>query len=279
MPTRDARDSSEATLPPPEELERESTKLNTAVKALIALALAKQLASPSVPQGPDVDVLGKAAVVTALVFLMASRKYNVDLDVVYGPVGRAAHTQTLADTASKWSRDHSSTLGFLVPTVKKRRAWEEAAAQSLTTSVMSQMLSDIADEMNTNVRPGRRVKKVWMTRGDHRVRHSHVRLHGSSHHLRTPFRAWPVTGQKMMYPGDKSAPLSETINCRCFMWLTRGTAQQIQQSVVENRPMPAVLASLGALESSIDELFPMNSGARVFYTERLKERAGITEQQ
>lgn len=275
---QDAQSGLDKPLPTQEEIERESSKLSTAVKALIALALAKQLASPNVPQGPDVDVLDKAAIVTAMVFLLAKRKYDVDFDVLYGPSGRSLYTQRLADTASRWSRDHAAALQFQVPTMKKRRSWEEAASQSLSTSLMSQAMSDVADQLNQNVRPRQRIKKVWVTRGDHRVRHTHRRLHGESHHLRTPFRVWPITGQKMMYPGDNSAPLSETINCRCYLWLTKGTANQIQQIVASAEPDDHSAVTLDLSGLTVDELFPNSDGARALYREQMQYRIGNTVQ-
>ena len=57
------------------------------------------------------------------------------------------------------------------------------------------------------------IRRVWQSAGDIRVRHTHAILHGKSAGLREPFRS--ASGAMLMFPGDPSAPPSETINCRC----------------------------------------------------------------
>lgn len=57
------------------------------------------------------------------------------------------------------------------------------------------------------------IRRVWQSAGDSRVRHTHAILHGKSAGLREPFRS--ASGAMLMFPGDPSAPPSETINCRC----------------------------------------------------------------
>lgn len=58
--------------------------------------------------------------------------------------------------------------------------------------------------------------KKWVTRGDSRVRHSHQALDGQTIPLTQQFTI-PNSGIAIRYPGDMTAPLSETINCRCSM--------------------------------------------------------------
>lgn len=59
--------------------------------------------------------------------------------------------------------------------------------------------------------------KVWISRGDPKVRSMHRKLHGRSEELAQPFWKWP-TGQTLSYPGDRAAPLDATAGCRCFLW-------------------------------------------------------------
>lgn len=60
------------------------------------------------------------------------------------------------------------------------------------------------------------VKKVWDSAGDSRVRPSHKALDGQTVEMDEPFVS-PVTGGRMMQPGDTSLGASgaETIGCRC----------------------------------------------------------------
>ena len=63
--------------------------------------------------------------------------------------------------------------------------------------------------------------KMWVTRRDERVRHTHNAADGQVVPLDQPFL---VGGYGMMHPGDRNAPASETINCRC---ITVGTDRPI----------------------------------------------------
>jgi hypothetical protein len=60
------------------------------------------------------------------------------------------------------------------------------------------------------------VKREWDSAGDSRVRWSHRRLNGQKVGLDEAFVS-PVTGAKMMHPGDISlgAPAREVVACRC----------------------------------------------------------------
>lgn len=59
------------------------------------------------------------------------------------------------------------------------------------------------------------IRRKWDSAGDMRVRHSHALLDGKTAGLREPFRS--PSGALLMFPGDPSAPPSETINCRCSL--------------------------------------------------------------
>lgn len=60
------------------------------------------------------------------------------------------------------------------------------------------------------------VTRIWDSASDSRVRWSHMMLEGQKRELDEPFVS-PMTGAKMMHPGDASlgAPGAEVINCRC----------------------------------------------------------------
>lgn len=58
--------------------------------------------------------------------------------------------------------------------------------------------------------------KIWDSREDGRTRHSHVHMDGQTRKVNEPFVS-PISGAKMMYPGDTSlgATGDEVIACRC----------------------------------------------------------------
>ena len=54
--------------------------------------------------------------------------------------------------------------------------------------------------------------KEWNASMDRRTRRDHRRVHGQR---RKPNEPFDVGGEKMKYPGDRSAPPEQIINCRC----------------------------------------------------------------
>lgn len=57
------------------------------------------------------------------------------------------------------------------------------------------------------------IRRTWRSAHDGRVRHTHALLNGDTVGLREAFVS--PGGARLMYPGDPSAPASETIGCRC----------------------------------------------------------------
>lgn len=70
-------------------------------------------------------------------------------------------------------------------------------------------------------------RKRWVTRHDAKVRETHREVEGDTVPLEQPFY---VGGYPLMYPGERGAPLSLVINCRCVMvgtrWRARGSFPQ-----------------------------------------------------
>lgn len=54
--------------------------------------------------------------------------------------------------------------------------------------------------------------KTWVSEKDAKVRPEHASLHGDTVSMYEPF---VVGGQTIMYPGDPTAPINLTMNCRC----------------------------------------------------------------
>lgn len=61
----------------------------------------------------------------------------------------------------------------------------------------------------------KKYRKQWVSHQDGKTRDSHASLSGQVQYVNDPFVT--MDGTKIMYPGDPSAPASETINCRCYM--------------------------------------------------------------
>lgn len=62
------------------------------------------------------------------------------------------------------------------------------------------------------------IERTWDAAADKRTRDSHLAMEGQTvTGMSSPFVS-PVTGARLMYPGDTSlgAPASETVQCRCF---------------------------------------------------------------
>lgn len=57
------------------------------------------------------------------------------------------------------------------------------------------------------------VAKTWRSAGDSRVRHTHRALNGTAVGYFDGFQS--PSGARLMFPGDPSAPISETSGCRC----------------------------------------------------------------
>lgn len=64
-------------------------------------------------------------------------------------------------------------------------------------------------------------RKRWVTRHDKKVRETHVHAEGQTVPLDQPFE---VGGYPLMYPGERGAPASLVVNCRCVLVGTRWRA-------------------------------------------------------
>lgn len=66
----------------------------------------------------------------------------------------------------------------------------------------------------------RKLRKVWISRSDRKVRPLHAKLHGKTISASEDFWRWPDTGKRLRWPGDIEAPLEATAGCRCVCLLT-----------------------------------------------------------
>ena len=61
--------------------------------------------------------------------------------------------------------------------------------------------------------PRESVTRTWRATQDERTRDTHASMSGQRRGLDEPFMS--PSGARLLYPGDRSAPAAETINCRC----------------------------------------------------------------
>lgn len=104
-------------------------------------------------------------------------------------------------------------------TTAESRRWAELIGRTAATRAASEvamaMAAPVQDLLETQL------SKVWLSRGDSRVRSLHRQLHAKSKKMGEPFWQELGTGRSLSYPGDPNAPIEQTINCRCHMFLAR----------------------------------------------------------
>jgi len=122
------------------------------------------------------------------------------------------------------NRHASQALAQALPTgdvEEIRKAVQDALAPSAFDGYVNRLAaSEASISVNaarhelamTAYREGVRIDKVWRTRRDDRVRHTHEKAEGQQVPFTAPF--W-VGGVPMAHPGDPTAPIHEVANCRC----------------------------------------------------------------
>ena len=81
------------------------------------------------------------------------------------------------------------------------------------------------------------VERIWHTTIDTRERRTHRLMNGQKRGINAKFKS--PSGAKLKYPGDRSAPAAEVINCRCVLetrFKEEAEATQVQQKPVAVQP-------------------------------------------
>lgn len=208
------------------------------VTALAARPESEQAATPAAVQR-GVEAAYTAAVVAMLTALVAqlrrSRRINdeqarkmmrdkkaqQELDEKI-----ASAAKEIADVSTDWAARHIDTLIERdVPTQPVDRAWAQQAARSLATQAAARAVEDAAAVVAPAAARaadddtlGEGWRKVWISRGDSRVRPLHRKLHGQPCDMDKAFWRWPIDGKQLRFPGDPLAPIGETANCRCALF-------------------------------------------------------------
>lgn len=112
------------------------------------------------------------------------------------------------------------------PDIGSNSGWARSVARTEATRVASDALSEMAvvamaEELGRPLtsKDEEQLWKIWITRGDAKVRELHRKLYGAPvRGAESPFWSWP-TGQVLRYPGDPLAPYGTIVNCRCIHWV------------------------------------------------------------
>ena len=118
------------------------------------------------------------------------------------------------------------------------REFSRALARSSATRVAAESAQAVGDELGMKF-------KVWVSRGDEKVRASHRALHGKVVEIGKPFKRF--SGGRLDYPGDTRAPIGEWINCRCLLFMSPTKAG------VAEALAPADLDKAFALAASLEQ--------------------------
>ena len=100
--------------------------------------------------------------------------------------------------------------------IGSRSSWKRGLSVASATSIMEGARNEIY------AKGGRHVQRTWRTMRDERVRPTHRRANGQKRVGENPFR---VGGWPLKYPGDLTAPIEETANCRCWVEFSVRDAQ------------------------------------------------------
>lgn len=101
--------------------------------------------------------------------------------------------QVLSTTGSEWWQGRARTI-----------------AQTETTRAYGAGV--LGAGMEQSRLTGRRLRKMWRTEEDERVRASHRSVNGDVQELTMPFN---VGGFPLLFPGDPMGPPDEVVGCRC----------------------------------------------------------------
>ena len=193
-------------------------RLLPAAQAAVAAARAVAPSAPPAPPVPLVESV-EMAVNAAMLFVLASSLRSA-------PSGSAAPAPTRADVRemaaeaaprvaeSLWSSATQHVASTPLEATPLAQQADTAFARSLARTEATRVaaLSSLAMGQALGFK-----YKIWMSRGDSRVRTLHRELHGKPVEMGEPFKRWP-DGHILNYPGDPAAPMDAWINCRCFMW-------------------------------------------------------------
>jgi hypothetical protein len=196
-----------------EKLLRDTEDEGLAAEAAIVAALLAMMAANNDPDEQQV-IATISAPITAyalwLVVRMRSHVYPLPADYqASAALADEAVREAAAALADAVKADPELLSGAGSPQRAVRLAH---IAATLITTVTSLLQGRLAPLLGFRSR-------VWRTRLDNKVRDTHRGLEGQRRALGDPWRT--TAGNTLRYPGDRTAPPEEWINCRCRLgWST-----------------------------------------------------------
>ena len=113
----------------------------------------------------------------------------------------------LQDMFRQWIDGDVSPEDWLFANVRLPNYRAEAIARTESIRASNASTNELFNKWNVPARE-------WVATPDGRGRESHMMMDGQVQPTGTPFES-PLTGAKLMYPGDPAALPEETVNCRC----------------------------------------------------------------
>jgi hypothetical protein len=217
--------------------EQQHHKLELLVAALYLAALREQRGegdAGSVDAAADkLELAIKLGVAAAIVHGIrkhrkASRLAQAQLEAAITPSASSANAEAMAQEARTWAEDavkieRAAPSNEADDARRKSDGAAELRARTVATREAAQRASAAADGLGEDMGIGKgALQKVWVSRGDSKVRELHRKLHGRVRPTGEPFYSWLATDQQLRFPGDPDAPLDATMGCRCVLWFAWG---------------------------------------------------------
>lgn len=244
-----------------DEAESRAEALYRAAVAYVALQAAT---NDQADEDDDDSLVLRAAVALALALIVSlPKRTSTDLtlstvvpdrDEVARKIGEQIGEQAVRDAAQHFRTvtervvAKGGTRDDAIREFRDDTPWVSAAARSMTTRAAAETAIELRAAVDEAT--GEKHDLLWISRGDHKVRSSHRRLHGIVKAVGKPFKRFP-DGRTLKYPGDPTAPMDEWINCRCALLLVPARMASKAMDVMrveadEWRALDSLAASVGA---------------------------------
>lgn len=105
------------------------------------------------------------------------------------------------------------------PSQETVKRWAEMIGRTAATRAAAEVAITMAEPIQDLLEM--ELRKMWVSRGDSRVRPLHRKLHAKTKKMGEPFWQELGTGRELRYPGDPRAPIGQVANCRCALFLAR----------------------------------------------------------
>lgn len=190
-------------------VDRIRPKIEFAVKAQLTQS-ARQLLSGSGVTGPAIDqvladVVPPAAEATYERVAVAARDIATKASSGLGKASVSYSAPSGPDPTVGAAREAADRA------YQRIRVGSGLAAAEATTSMREGVRGDVALGLGAT-------HKTWRTRNDARVRVTHGAMEGETRPIAEPFVT--IEGDTLAYPGDPTAPIRSTANCRCRLSYT-----------------------------------------------------------